>query len=569
MKIMLCLLSSLILLCTGSVSALCPVWTPARAQSEIARLESQLQQWDDAYYRAGESQVSDADYDSLLQRLRIWQRCFTPARAAYAPQLPVNGTVAHPVAHTGVRKLRDKLAMAYWMQNRRDLWVQPKIDGVAVTLVYEAGKLTALISRGDGLRGESWLAKAAWIPAIPLTIKSDAPRIVLQGELFLKMTDHQQARDGGKNARPRVAGALNSQTPVPLLHDIGLFIWAWPDGPASMEARLQQLADWGFGLAQAWSEPVRDEEEVARWRERWFNAPLPFVTDGVVVHQAMRPAGDSWMPGEGDWAAAWKFQPPNVTSEVRSVGFNVGRTGNIAVVLHLQPVQLDDKTVRRVSIGSLQRWRRWDVIAGDQVAIGLAGQGIPRLERVIWRVGERSYPQPPDPASFTPLTCFDFTPPCHQQLLSRLSWLSQKAVLNIAGVQRSTWLRLMDQGAISHLFSWMTLTPEQIAQASGISPMRARQIWHQFNLTRQQPLRRWISALGLPLPRSALNALPDTRWETLQQRDLQQWQTLPGVGATLAQRIHAMLRDARLQQLIAFLQQQGIANGVSVQDEGN
>nr|MBA2817749.1 DNA ligase B [Candidatus Pantoea persica] len=92
----------------------------------------------------------------------------------------MNGNVAHPVAHTGVRKLRDKLAMAYWMQNRRDLWVQPKIDGVAVTLVYEAGKLTALISRGDGLRGESWLAKAAWIPAIPLSIKSDVPRIVLR-----------------------------------------------------------------------------------------------------------------------------------------------------------------------------------------------------------------------------------------------------------------------------------------------------------------------------------------------------------------------------------------------------
>nr|MBA2817747.1 DNA ligase B [Candidatus Pantoea persica] len=191
---------------------------------------------------------------------------------------------------------------------------------------------------------------------------------------------------------------------------------------------------------------------MARWQERCFNAPLPFVRRRL-VHQAMRPAGDSCMPGEGDWAAAWKFQPPNVTSEVRSVGFNVGRTGNIAVVLHLQPVQLDDKTVRRVSMGSLQRWRCWDVIAGDQMAIGLAEQGIPRLERVIWRVGERSYPQPPDPASFTPLTCFDFTPPCHQQLLSRLSWLSQKAVLNIAGVQRSTWLRLMDQGAISHLFS--------------------------------------------------------------------------------------------------------------------
>lgn len=569
MKEKLRLLLSLLLLAVGSANALCPVWTPARAGDEIARLQQQLQRWDDAYYRDGKSLISDADYDTLLQRLKSWQRCFRPAQSIYTSRLPASGRVAHPVAHTGVKKLRDKLALAYWMQNRRDLWVQPKIDGVAVTLVYEAGKLTALISRGDGLRGESWLAKAAYIPAIPLRIESDAPRVVLQGELFLKMTDHRQARDGGKNARAQVAGALMSQTPGPLLADIGLFIWGWPDGPAEMADRLQQLAAWGLGLAQTWSKPVHDEEEVASWRDRWFSAPLPFATDGVVVHQAMRPAGKSWMPGEGDWAVAWKFQPPDVNSEVRSVDFNTGRTGNISVVLNLQPVALDDKIVRRVNIGSLRRWREWDVIAGDQVVISLAGQGIPRLERVIWRVGERGYPEPPDPEQFTPLSCLSITPSCRQQLLARLSWLSQKSVLDIAGVQRSTWLRLLESSAMEHLFSWLTLTPEQIAQTSGISPTRAKQLWHRFNLTRQQPLRRWIGALGIPLPRRALHALPDATWDEVQQRDVQRWQALPGVGATLAQRIYAMLQDTRMQKLIAFLREQGIPNGVSAPDAGS
>lgn len=569
MKERLYLLLYLLLLAAGSAQALCPAWTPARAGEEIARLQRQLERWDQAYYRDGQSLVRDTDYDTLLQRLKSWQRCFTPTHPTYDSQLPASGRVAHPVAHTGVKKLRDKLALAYWMQDRRDLWVQPKIDGVAVTLVYETGKLAALISRGDGLHGESWLAKAAYIPAIPLKIKSDAPRVVLQGELFLKMTDHRQSRDGGKNARAQVAGALMSQTPGPLLADIGLFIWGWPDGPAGMGDRLRQLADWGLDLAQAWSQPVRDEEEVAVWRERWFNAPLPFATDGVVVHQAMRPAGQSWMPGEGDWAVAWKFEPPDATSEVRSVDFTTGRTGNIAVVLTLQPVALDDKIVRRVNLGSLRRWRAWDVIPGDQVAISLAGQGIPRLERVIWRVAERDYPQPPDAESFTPLSCLSATPACRQQLLARLSWLSQKSVLDIAGVQRSTWLRLLENRAMSHLFSWLTLTPEQIAQSSGISPTRAQQLWHRFNLTRQQPLRRWIGALGIPLPRRALNALPDRSWDEVQQRDVQQWQALPGVGAILAQRIHAMLQDAQIQKLIAFLRQQGIPGEVSAPDEGS
>jgi DNA ligase (NAD+) len=104
----------------------------------------------------------------------------------------------------------------------------------------------------------------------------------------------------------------------------------------------------------------------------------------------------------------------------------------------------------------------------------------------------------------------------------------------------------------------VTLTPEQIAQANGITPARAQLIWHRFNLTRQQPLRRWVSALGLPLPRAALQALPDAQWSQLLTRTAESWQQLPGIGSVLAQRIVMMLQDAHLQQLIHFLQQQAI-----------
>lgn len=554
---------------TGTAKALCPAWTPLRAADEIARLEKQLQRWDDAYYREGLSLVSDGEYDSLQYRLAQWGRCFTTDAGEYAPKLPADGTAWHPVAHTGLKKPRDKLALAYWMQGRQDLWVQPKIDGVAVTLVYQHGKLTSLVSRGDGVRGQQWLAKAAYIPAVPSEIASDAPQVVLQGELFLKMTDHQQARDGGKNARARVAGALMSKSTGPLLADIGVFIWGWPDGPDEMEKQLQQLTQWGFGLASDWSKRVTDEEDVALWRERWFHAPLPFVTDGVVVHQIRRPAGESWLPGKGDWSAAWKFQPPEVTSEVQSVDFTIGRTGKIAVVLNIQPVQLDDKSVRRLHIGSVRRWQAWDVIPGDQIAVSLAGQGIPRLERVFWRTGVRDYPVPPDAEQFTPLSCLRFTPVCRKQLLSRLSGLSQKSVLDIPGVQHSTWLSLLETGAITHLFSWLTLTPEDIERAAGISAARAQKIWHRFNLTRQQPMRRWVQALGIPIPRDALNALPDTNWQEIMQRDKEGWQRLPGIGEVMAQRIYIMLRDERIQTLMRFLQQQNIAPSVSVPDEDN
>ena len=539
-------------------SAVCPVWTPVRATEEIGRLQQQLQHWDDAYYRQGQSPVTDTDYDALQQRLVTWQHCFSASQPTYSPQLPGKGEHLHPVAHTGVKKMRDKLALAYWMQGRRDLWVQPKVDGIAVSLVYRHGRLVSLLSRGDGLRGEEWLAKAAWIPAIPLHIETPLDEVVLQGELFLLMNGHQQAIDGGKNARSLVAGAMMSRQRTPLLDSLGVFIWAWPDGPATMTERHEQLSRWGLGIAAEWSHNVKDEEDVAIWRERWFHAALPFVTDGVVVHQSLRPAGKNWLPGEGIWAVAWKYQPPEVSAEVLSVDFLIGRTGKIAAVLNLQPVQLDDKTVRRVNVGSLRRWQESDIVAGDVVTLSLAGQGIPRLERVIWRVAERHYPQPPEASRYTPLSCYTFSAECQKQLLAKLRWLSQKTVLNIPGVERSTWLRLLESGSMTHLFGWLTLTPEQIAAATALSPERAEQLWHRFNLARQQPFRRWVKALGVSLPQKALNALPDQQWESIMRRDVMAWQTLPGVGAGLATRLAEQFQDARLQALIAFLQQQGI-----------
>lgn len=130
--------------------------------------------------------------------------------------------------------------------------------------------------------------------------------------------------------------------------------------------------------------------------------------------------------GQSGDVAAWKYLPPLVSSEVLSIDFPPGRTGKIAVVLNLQPVQLDDKSVRRVNIGSLKRWQALDIIPGDQVAISLAGQGVPRFERVVWRVAQRNTPAAPEPQNYHPLSCFNTKKACRGQFLARLNWLSKK-----------------------------------------------------------------------------------------------------------------------------------------------
>ncbi|OON36984.1 DNA ligase B [Izhakiella australiensis] len=546
------------LIFSGTVAAQCPVWSSGRAEKEIDALNRQLSIWDRAYYRDGKSPVEDYEYDALRERLARWRHCFQSHHRSPAAIGVARGRMAHPVAHVGVRKLPGEAELARWMQQSSGpYWVQPKVDGIAVTLVYRRGMLQQLISRGDGVQGEDWTARASAIPAIPASLPEPLS-LVLQGELFLRMKNHRQAVQGSVNARAQVAGALRRKHPGPLLSHIGLFVWAWPDGPLTMPARQKRLAALGFPLSSQWTQAVSGVAEVAAWRQRWYRAPLPFASDGIVVHREPTLAGADWRPGRGDWAVAWKYQPPQTVAEVEAVEFSLGRTGRIAVVLRLRPQNLDDKQLRHVSLGTLARWRKADIVAGDQVSVSLAGLGIPRFDRVVWRTQARVYPTPPDESRFNARSCLMLTAGCEAQLLARLDWLGSRGVLDINGLSQRYWQQLIQSGGVTHLFSWLGLSEAQIAMLPGISPFRASWLWHRFNLTRRQPLQRWIKALGIPLPQRALKALHESSWSALMAKTPAEWRTLPGVGPVLARRISNWFADETVRQLITFLLAQGV-----------
>ncbi len=543
---------------TGVVSASCPVWSSLQANQEIKQLQTQLNQWDEAYYRDGDSLISDAVYDRLRSRLNMWQRCYQPAVAPQQPTLSTNGKVQHPVAHTGVKKLTGSPAVARWLEGKSDLWVQPKVDGVAITLVYRHGKLAQLLSRGNGLKGEDWTAKAAVIDAIPKKLTGPLANSVLQGELFLKRDRHVQKIMGGMNARGKVAGAMMRQTDFAFLNDFDVFIWAWPDGPADFRHKLEALDSAGFPLVKAWSKPVSTLNEISSLRNLWFTSPLPFVTDGVVIRQGTEPAGKFWQPGQASWLAAWKYPPARQIADVKGIRFTIGRTGKVAVVLALEPLQLDDKQIKRVNIGSVKRWQELDIAPGDQVMVSLAGQGIPRVDEVVWRVNLRDKPQPPSQLNITPLSCLFVTAECREQFFARLSWASSLAVLGIKGVNKSTWQQLHQAFHFEHIFSWLLLSAEDLVRIKGISPARGTQLWHQFSMARQRPFHRWLMAFGLPLPKPAMNVLSDTHWRQLLSRDELSWQKLPGVGAERAKKLVEFVNYPQINALAAFLTQQGI-----------
>ena len=555
MKVWMAILIS-ILCWQSSVWAVCPAWSPARAQEEISRLQQQIKQWDDDYWKEGKSEVEDGVYDQLSARLTQWQRCFgSEPRDVMMP--PLNGAVMHPVAHTGVRKMVDKNALSLWMRERSDLWVQPKVDGVAVTLVYRDGKLNKAISRGNGLKGEDWTQKVSLISAVPQTVSGPLANSTLQGEIFLQREGHIQQQMGGINARAKVAGLMMRQDDSDTLNSLGVFVWAWPDGPQLMTDRLKELATAGFTLTQRYTRAVKNADEVARVRNEWWKAKLPFVTDGVVVRGAKEPESRHWLPGQAEWLVAWKYQPVAQVAEVKAIQFAVGKSGKISVVASLAPVMLDDKKVQRVNIGSVRRWEEWDIAPGDQILVSLAGQGIPRIDDVVWRGAERTKPTPPE-NRFNSLTCYFASDVCQEQFISRLVWLGSKQVLGLDGIGEAGWRALHQTHRFEHIFSWLLLTPEQLQNTTGIAKSKSAQLWHQFNLARKQPFTRWVMAMGIPLTRAALNASDERSWSQLLFSTEQFWQQLPGTGSGRARQVIEWKENAQIKKLGSWLAAQQI-----------
>ncbi|HAI2183619.1 TPA: NAD-dependent DNA ligase LigB [Escherichia coli] len=555
MKVWMAILIS-ILCWQSSVWAVCPAWSPARAQEEISRLQQQIKQWDDDYWKEGKSEVEDGVYDQLSARLTQWQRCFgSEPRDVMMP--PLNGAVMHPVAHTGVRKMVDKNALSLWMRERSDLWVQPKVDGVAVTLVYRDGKLNKAISLGNGLKGEDWTQKVSLISAVPQTVSGPLANSTLQGEIFLQREGHIQQQMGGINARAKVAGLMMRQDDSDTLNSLGVFVWAWPDGPQLMSDRLKELATAGFTLTQTYTRAVKNADEVARVRNEWWKAELPFVTDGVVVRAAKEPESRHWLPGQAEWLVAWKYQPVAQVAEVKAIQFAVGKSGKISVVASLAPVMLDDKKVQRVNIGSVRRWQEWDIAPGDQILVSLAGQGIPRIDDVVWRGAERTKPTPPE-NRFNSLTCYFASDVCQEQFISRLVWLGSKQVLGLDGIGEAGWRALHQTHRFEHIFSWLLLTPEQLQNTPGIAKSKSAQLWHQFNLARKQPFTRWVMAMGIPLTRAALNASDERSWSQLLFSTEQFWQQLPGTGSGRARQVIEWKENAQIKKLGSWLAAQQI-----------
>jgi DNA ligase (NAD+) len=533
----------------------CPDWPAERARRELDALAAQLAAWDAAYHRDGRSPIADELYDQARGRLSAWRACFGAAGPQADPLAGAGGPVRHPIPQTGLDKLHDDDAVRAWIAGHEGLWIQPKVDGVAVTLVYRHGELIQAISRGDGRSGQDWTARVRRLGGVPPTLPEPLDT-VFQGELYWRLPGHVQATAGSANARSKVAGAMaRDDIDAATAEAIGLFVWDWPDGPTDMPARLAGLERLGLGEVARYSEPIDGLEDARRWRQQWYRSALPFASDGVVLRQGARPDGRHWRAEPPGWAIAWKYPFAQALAQVRSVEFAVGRSGRITPVLQLEPVRLDDHAVEKVSLGSLSRWRKADVRPGDQVAIALAGLTIPRFEGVVWRATERADVEPPTDR-YDALTCWRNGPGCSGQFLARLEWLAGERGLDLPGLGPGTWQALMAAGELDGLLDWLDLPPDRLRTLPGFGQARIRQFQSNGELARRRGFAVWLHALGLP-PSGDAELGQD--WQTLAGRSLADWQRQPGVGAGRARQLVAFFAHPEVQRLRQRLHDAGVA----------
>ncbi|MHC8347371.1 NAD-dependent DNA ligase LigB [Pseudomonas sp. RT6P73] len=544
----------LTLFCLHSTANDCPDWSPARALDEITALQKQIDFWDDNYHRNGRSLVADEIYDQSRARLSEWRECFDLSLAP-DPLRTAGGKITHPIAHTGLEKLRDGRAVEHWLRERNDIWIQPKVDGVAVTLIYRNGVLHQAISRGDGVNGQDWTASARLIEAIPRQLAQPLDLLV-QGELYWRLTDHVQAKAGSLNARSTVAGLMaRKELNAEQAGGIGLFVWDWPQGPASLPARVAALDGMGFPSTAPYSQPINVFADAEQWRDHWYRTPLPFASDGVVLRQSQRPPAERWQARPSFWSVAWKYPFAQALAEVRNVHFKIGRTGRITPVLDLLPVKLDDRQIKRVSVSSLRRWEELDIRPGDQVSISLAGLTIPRLDGVVLRSTERAELNVPSSADFHHLSCWQPTSGCESQFLARLTWLSSKQGLALPHLGPGTWEKLFETGRLNSLLDWLTLDAQELANIDGFGERSAAHLLNSFNSARKRPFARWLKALGLPPTGQA--KLADS-WQELANRNTEQWQAEAGIGPGRATQLSAFFRDPHVLALSQTLRMAGI-----------
>jgi DNA ligase (NAD+) len=585
------------------------------AEQRVAQLREQLDYHGHRYYVLDDPEISDPEYDALLNELRDLEAEHPELLTPDSPTQRVGGKpldkfeqVRHPQPMLSLANARNQEELEAWvLRSERYLARQgvelgdvrfvcePKIDGLAISLVYENGLLVRGATRGDGEIGEEVTQNLRTVGAIPLRV-DDAPGLLeVRGEIYLPLSAfarlNEQRAEAGEptfaNPRNAAAGAIRQLDPQ-ITASRPLSMWCYSVGEVrGLEFESQyEVLDWlrAHGFRVSPDVEVHDtvDEVVAAcraWEER--RDRLDFEIDGVVVKvddlALQRQLGVVGREPRG--AIAWKFAPTTATTTLEHIAWNVGRTGHMIPFAQLKPVQVSGVTVKLATLHNEEDLRRKDVREGDEVIVMRAGEVIPQVVSPTAKA-QRSKkraksPQPPEkcPSCNTPTikpedgvwTICPNRANCPGQLFQAVKHFV--GAMDIEGLGEENARRFLDEGLIASTADIYALTAERLAQLDGFGEVSAGNLMGAIEDSKQQPFMRVLYAIGIPgIGYVNARAIADhfRSMDALLAASAEQVEEVPGIGPVLARTIAQTLAEERTRELIERLR----GHGLKMETEG-
>ena len=583
--------------------------------SRAEELRRQLEYHGHRYYVLDDPEISDPDYDALLNELRDIEAEHPNLRSPDSPTQRVGGQpldkfeeVPHLQPMLSLANARNEEELAAWVvRSERYLARQgvemgdvrfvsePKIDGLAISLVYENGVLVRGATRGNGEVGEEVTQNLRTIGAIPLRV-DDAPALLeVRGEIYLPLAafarlNEQRAAAGEPtfmNPRNSAAGSIRQLDPA-LAASRPLSMWTYGIGEVdglefdTHHEWLEWLRDHGFRVNPDVQVHDTVEEVVAAcdaWLER--RVRLDFEIDGVVVKvddlDLQRQLGVVGREPRG--AIAWKFPPTTATTTLKQVAWNVGRTGHMVPFAVLEPVQVSGVIVKLATLHNEEDLLRKEVRDGDEVIVMRAGDVIPQVvspTSKAQRAKKRSDPpRPPEkcPACGTPTvkpegsvwTICPNRAGCPGQVFQAVKHFV--GAMDIDGLGEENVRRFLSEGLISDSADLYSLTADRLSQLEGFGEISANNLIQSLEASKAQPFERVLYGLGIPGVGyvNARNLARSLRsMEELMKATEDRLVEVEGIGPIMARTIEETLAEDRTRELIERFRE----SGLSMEEEG-
>jgi len=562
------------------------------------------------YYVLDQPEISDAEYDRLLAELARLEEAYpvlqspdSPTQRVGAAPLEAFATVAHltpmlSLANAfGTEELtafdqRIKRMLSLPAADPLDYVVELKVDGLAVSLLYERGRLVRGATRGDGLTGEDVTQNLRTIYSVPLTLLGESagwPALIeVRGEVYLGKREfariNQEREEEGlplfANARNAAAGSvrqLDSRITARrrldlIVHGVGAAEGA---AFATHWDRLQYLEGLGFKVSPH-AERRQGVEAVQEFCDYWQEArhSLPFETDGVVVKVDDVSLEESLgsVARSPRWAIAYKYPPEQENTVVRDIQVHVGRTGALTPVAIMDPVRISGSTVSRATLHNEDEIRRKDVRIGDTVVVQKAGEVIPEVVAVIKskRTGrEREFAMPTHcPVCGSQVVrepgeavsrCTGVA--CPAQLVEHLLHWGSRRAMDIEGLGPALVTQLVASGRVRDAADLYALTRQDLLALERFAEKSAANILAAITESKARPLDRLIYALGIRHVGEHVAGLLAARFgslEALAQAGEQELADTPGIGPVIAGSIHVFFRQEQTQRLLEKLREAGV-----------